>query len=375
MIRLNKKQLKDCIIKSYSHGSIQCNMFYHRIFGEYPSVYAFNLKEDDQIQVSAITNELLSKLFPNYIFTWGRASDSAQTTSAIDDYEEPFDDSYLTIGGSYAEASINVVSQKYICCIYSGQIAFYYRDMTIEELRKEVQRIESELPKKDTESKPAKVSLICFDGRDYYTTESSIKRTTVDVDLQYNNDFKPEYEKIESFLDSRESGLVLLWGAPGTGKTTLIRHLITNIPREYILVPPGMMPHIAAPEFISFIISHKNSVFILEDCEQLLIDRQISSFNNGISTILNMSDGLLSDIFNLKFICTFNAEITAIDQALMRPGRCYANYKFDKLCKEKVIKLAEFNNIELKEPKDMALSDLFNNNFEEKPKENKKIGF
>ena len=126
--------------------------------------------------------------------------------------------------------------------------------------------------------------------------------------------------------------LIILRGEKGTGKTSLIRHLISSVPKNYILVTNAVAEHLASPEFISFMLDHKDSVFILEDCEQILMKR-VDGFgaNGAIANILNMSDGLMSDIFNVKFICTFNAGIDKIDPALLRKGRCFANYEFKPL--------------------------------------------
>ena len=375
--KLSQKAFKKILLDSYESGHLSCSALFTNLFNIFPDVYAFELKSDDKIDVNRITKDVIKEIFPNMLFTWSKATGNRITTSAIDDVDDNRDDeNYMFIGNSYLESAINILTTDFICCIFAKQIAFYYKGYSLEEIQNITENILQKLPTKILTNESAKISLICSDGRDYFTTESSIKRTDIDVSLNYNDDFKSEYDKLIEFLNSRESGLALLWGIAGTGKTSLIRHLITNYPKEYILIPPGMMPHMGSPEFVSFIIGHKNSVFILEDCEQLLVDRQFNQFNNGISTILNMSDGLLSDIFNLKFICTFNSEISAIDKALTRPGRCYCNYEFKPLNKDKVKKLAEVNNIDLPEIKDMVLADLFNNNFETKTeKENKKIGF
>lgn len=374
--RLSQKDFKKMLLDSNDNNRLSCAKLFTHLYGVFPDIYAFNLKSGDKLDVNNIDDEILEKVFPTAQFTWSRASGSAVTTSAVDDLENEEEDEFTYVNNSYLESALNIITDDYICSIFPEQIAFYYKDLTLDQIQVEAESLLQRLPHKPKVNEAAKISLICFDGRDYFTTESSIKATTIDLDLHYNDDFGDECTKIVEFLNSRESGLVLLHGPAGTGKTTFIRHLITNCPKEYILIPPGMMPHMGSPEFISFIISHKNSVFVLEDCEQLLVDRQFNQFNNGISTVLNMSDGLLSDIFNLKFICTFNAEISAIDPALTRPGRCYGNYKFKPLTKEKVAKLAEVNNIKLPEVKEMVLADLFNENFEAKPiEENKKIGF
>ena len=139
-----------------------------------------------------------------------------------------------------------------------------------------------------------------------------------------------------------------------------------------------MAEHLASPEFMSFMLDHKDSVFILEDCEQILMNRTDGFGENGaIANILNMSDGLMSDIFNVKFICTFNADIDKIDPALLRKGRCFANYEFKPLCKEKVKALLHKLGIKVENVKEMTLADIYNygdNNYEES-KPVKKIGF
>ena len=44
------------------------------------------------------------------------------------------------------------------------------------------------------------------------------------IDDNYNDCFRPAYDKMVSFVKSEESGLVLLSGLPGTGKSSLIVH-------------------------------------------------------------------------------------------------------------------------------------------------------
>ena len=132
----------------------------------------------------------------------------------------------------------------------------------------------------------------------------------------------------------------------------------------------------AEPEFIAFMMEHKDSIFILEDCEQILMAREENRFGGAIANILNMSDGLMSDIFNIKFICTFNTSIENIDEALLRPGRCFVNYEFKPLDKEKVKVLSEKHNLGITEDRDMTLAEIFNYvpEVSSKPKKTK-IGF
>lgn len=158
-------------------------------------------------------------------------------------------------------------------------------------------------------------------------------------------------------------------------KTFMIRHLVNNFDKQFIIINNSMMNSLSDPVFLNFILDHKNSVIILEDCEQLLKDRSENVFTNGISNILNMTDGIYSDILNIKFIATFNSPDTSIDKALMRKGRLAAKYKFDELSLEKTNRILK----ELGKPeasKGMTLADIYNldvQSYEHKTR--RKIGF
>jgi ATP-dependent 26S proteasome regulatory subunit len=103
--------------------------------------------------------------------------------------------------------------------------------------------------------------------------------------------------------------------------------------------------------------------------------REENRFGGAIANILNMSDGLMSDIFNIKFICTFNTDIDNIDEALLRPGRCFINYEFKPLEAEKTSKLLESLGYTIDKPTEMTLAEIYN--YKERPivRTSKKIGF
>ena len=371
------KNLKNSILDSFDGPRVSSTKLFINLFDEHPNVYSFDLQQNQKIELSGVTKEMLNEIFDNVIVTWNNASGSAMSTSAVDD--EDNNDDEIFFGLNFLQCSILVVTYQFICCIYSDSVTIFYIQHDLEWAKKEVERILTKLPRKDKDDNSAKVQLVCNNGSEYYTLKSSIKRTTINIEDSYNDDFKKEYDKLVDFLNSRESGLVLLHGQAGTGKTSLIRHLITNYPNEYIIVPNAVMSYISAPEFTGFVMEHKDSVFILEDCDTLLIDRNLNQFNNGISTILNMSDGILSDIFNLKFICTFNTDISAIDKALLRNGRCYVNYEFLPLAENKVEHLAKINQIKLPEIKKMTLADIFSKGnvevIDSSKNDDRKIGF
>ena len=233
------------------------------------------------------------------------------------------------------------------------------------------------LPLSKYQPKSKEIDLVAYSQGEYYNITSEVNAIDVNIKENYNDDFLSVYDDIVNFINRRESGLILLRGDVGTGKTSLIKHLIVSTPKHYVFITNQIAEHLGSPEFVSFLLDNKDSIFILEDCEQILRKRTDANFfSSGIANILNMSDGLLSDIFNIKFICTFNADMNMIDEALLRKGRCFANYEFKELNAEKSKKLLEKRGYKIDNPKPMTLAEIYNfdnKDYSNKPK--RKIGF
>jgi len=127
-----------------------------------------------------------------------------------------------------------------------------------------------------------------------------------------------------------DKGIVLLHGLPGTGKTTYLRHLIGALKKKVLFVSPSVAGNLMNPEFIDLLIDNPNSILVIEDAENIMMDRKYNS-DSSVSNLLNLSDGLLSDCLSVQIICTFNSSLNMIDSALMRKGRLIAKYEFEKL--------------------------------------------
>ena len=176
----------------------------------------------------------------------------------------------------------------------------------------------------------------------------------------YNDDFMAINDKITSLLYNDESCIMILHGKPGTGKSSYIRDLIANNPDvKFYWIDSSMFAYIDSSEFIEFLSTCKNSVFVLEDSEVLLKSRETGG-NIAMQTLLNISDGILGDSLKLKFICTFNTELPNIDKALLRKGRLKIKYEFKELEKAKVEKLFDKLGLDKTKAKSMPLCDVYN---------------
>ena len=181
-----------------------------------------------------------------------------------------------------------------------------------------------------------------------------------DISGNYNDGFVEVDKKICDIIHKDESSIIILHGKPGTGKSSYIRNLIyKNSDVNFYWLDSSMFLYIDSSEFIGFISTCKNAVFILEDSECLLKSREGDS-NIAMQTLLNISDGILGDSLKLKFICTFNTNLDNLDKAILRKGRLKMKYEFKDLKKDKVEKIFEKLGIDKSFASDMPLCDVYN---------------
>ena len=113
------------------------------------------------------------------------------------------------------------------------------------------------------------------------------------------------------------------------------------------------------PDLISILIDNPNSVFVIEDAENIVVDRDKDG-HSPVSALLNISDGLLSDCLNIQVICSFNTDISKVDSALMRKGRLIAKYEFKELEIEKAKMLSQKLGFKTNLNSPMTLTAIYN---------------
>jgi len=223
--------------------------------------------------------------------------------------------------------------------------------------------------KERQKKQPAEINIVVKSGSYLDLKEMEIKRTKLDINLFYEDDFKVVDETIRARLNKKnDKGIVLLHGLPGTGKTTYLRYLIGKIKKRVMFLPPNVAADLMDPGFIELLIDNPNTVVIIEDAENIIMDRR-SSNSSSVSNLLNISDGLLADFLNVQLICTFNSPLTMIDSALMRKGRLIARYEFGKLSIAKAQKLSDHLKIGTTINRPMTVAEITNQheqNFETK---------
>lgn len=186
-------------------------------------------------------------------------------------------------------------------------------------------------------------------------------------------------EPLESFYDrfvESTANILILTGIAGSGKTTLIRGMLSHTKQSAIL---AYHPKIIEQDsfFVQWIESD-DMFMVLEDADNLITPR--SDGNDIMSKFLNIGDGLMSFKGKKIVFSTNLPNISSIDSALTRGGRCFDILEFDYLNRADAQRLADKVNIPLGEGDKFTVSDVFSFarnevKFARDNKDKKKFGF
>lgn len=165
--------------------------------------------------------------------------------------------------------------------------------------------------------------------------------------INFAKEYYPSVVSADKMLDDyfeSSSNVLLLYGSPGTGKTTFIRYIIEHfynkffnneddqyMPYERVITTKNPDVLYDDTTFLEFINSSLAGLFIIEDADTMMKSR--ADGNEFMKTLLNFSDGIFT-MNDKKIILTTNLEHTEnIDPALLRPGRCFDSIHFRKFSK------------------------------------------
>ena len=186
------------------------------------------------------------------------------------------------------------------------------------------------------------------------------------LDLYYGDGATAWADDWIATLNARRYGLTVLTGAPGTGKTTLLRSLAQwlAVTHTFYFMPAARFTTVESGEIVTFWANeNRNSklrkILILEDAESVLLRRGDDN-REKVATLLNLTDGMLGDALGLHVVCTLNSELADLDPALLRPGRLVAHRDFELLTSDEARRLAVALNLPAPSGDRVSLAELFN---------------
>jgi hypothetical protein len=145
---------------------------------------------------------------------------------------------------------------------------------------------------------------------------------------------------IERYLEARDTVLVLQ-GPPGTGKTRLVRAILAAMSRRKrdsanVLYTADRRAIENDELFVEF-LTGTHDALVVEDADHLLGAR--ANGNRDLHRFLTVADGVVQAL-GRKIVFTTNLHnIGDIDEALIRPGRCFAVVRTRGLSRAEAIRL------------------------------------
>lgn len=148
----------------------------------------------------------------------------------------------------------------------------------------------------------------------------------------YEDDVLKGYDRVIADLSSATPAgrVAILDGKPGTGKTFLVRGLLDEVKDViFVIVPANLIAELAQPGMIPALVGlhqsrgDKPMVFLIEDADECLAPRMGDNMSS-VSVILNLGDGILGQLLDVRIVATTNAHHQDVDEAIKRPGRLSA---------------------------------------------------
>ncbi|HEX6389869.1 MAG TPA: DUF5925 domain-containing protein [Solirubrobacteraceae bacterium] len=153
------------------------------------------------------------------------------------------------------------------------------------------------------------------------------------IDRNYPAQVRARIDELVALREPRGGSLVLWHGPPGTGKTHALRalarawepwattHYVTD--PEQLLRGTGYLMEVATDGD-----DERWRLVVLEDAGELMAADARSEIGQGLSRVLNLSDGLLGQGVRCLLLVTTNEPIGRLHPAVRRPGRCLAAVDF-----------------------------------------------
>ena len=201
-----------------------------------------------------------------------------------------------------------------------------------------------------------------------------IKYDDIDIDNIEEYYSKQTFKDLSKWLKKskkQQSGLSILYGKRGTGKSSAIKYLATKLDSNLIFVPNNLVDlTINSSDFSKFLRKHENPILILDDCE-MIFNEFFTKSNIIANNLMQLVDGLLSN--KLSIITIFNVEDKSeIDHNLIECNNLIDIIEFTDLSNSEANQLSELLGYKQKHKNDIRLLDLIKNN---KSDNKKRLGF
>ncbi len=179
-------------------------------------------------------------------------------------------------------------------------------------------------------------------------------------------------ERLFALKSCPKARLILWHGQPGTGKTHALRALlrewqpwcdaafITDAER-FVGGAPTYLFQVArfGGGRVGAQASKRSKLIILEDAGELMTTEARAMIGQGLSRLLNLTDGLMGQGLNVMVLITTNEPLSTMHPAVIRPGRCLTEMEFGALSAEAANRWLRANGSDVTVAKPTPLAELY----------------
>jgi len=188
-----------------------------------------------------------------------------------------------------------------------------------------------------------------------------------DIEINYDTKIQETSNSlIEEIISGEQIGkTIILSGNPGTGKSYWIKSFAREIRNGFypVIIPQandffyGVNNYYSVIDYFS---EEKKLLFIFEDVGNLFCTSARERQPQAVSTMLNITDGIIGKGREDIFLFTFNEKIEELDKAIVRPGRCLAQMYFNPFNADEAREWVKSKELDCQiEEKEYTLADLY----------------
>lgn len=248
----------------------------------------------------------------------------------------PIEDDYLINEKNLVQINQNIYCSFVIIDKNSNNslvndVIFYYRNQSDEsEIETIISKI-SECVIDYEEDTFNKFNTISISPNSFELDPFYLETDEIQIQGRYNKEVIKSVEKLQKKIKKTNRGLSIICGQRGVGKTLLTQYLCSKIDRLTIFIPNNMVDlTINNPEFKAFLKKFEKLLIVIDDCE-FLTNNQLLKINQFTNNILQLTEGFLSNFFNIQIILLFNSTTDEIDENLLQSNSLLDTIEIDKL--------------------------------------------
>jgi len=240
-----------------------------------------------------------------------------------------------------------------------NEVHLFHKDDNIEKLLEELYEISDKLDDNpDIKEINSKYISLGVNGFELNSMDLGIYDED-NIDLYYNDDTIKRKNKLQKLIQKNKKGISVIYGERGVGKTTLVKSIISSLKKKCVFVPTTLFENtINNSEFRNFLRTNKDLVLILDDSE-LFFSEMYSKSNIFTNNLLQLVDGLDSDMFGVQIIVLLNVEnIDEIDHILLESNNLIDVIQIKDLGSSKVRDLSKHLGKKNKSKNGLKLVDI-----------------